>query len=1344
MKKAFLLHIAFILVSSTCRFTRGQLTPPHFDQNTAFFEYAEGNYTDNPALAFTLNASVSNPNLNVTIRADVASSNIVYVNNTHTRNIGNRVAGHVYLMTNLDREMKATWDLVFFAQSSNPSLSQAILRVTLSLIDVNDESPVFSRPAYQITIQENYTVGTRVANSEIVAKDPDMGIGGHVTYAIKATGQAEELYKGYFNICTEFAGAYLVLKKELDYETLTFLQYEVVATDGTHNSTAELLVKVQDVQDKPPVFLRLPYIKSVSENVNGAIFTVKAVDGDLGIPREVKYGLINDSCASYLSINETTGEIGVIKELDRDSGEIHQVGGVCSIKVEAYETGTKKSNETQSITDLTLTIVDVNDNPPTFSNQTYEGFVVENTTGISITFSENIQVEDIDQNGYNTIKLSVLHSNMTEQQRVVASPVEIIGKGIVLLRVNQAFDFEEEKSVQLVVNATDKQNSSLFSTSNITIRIKDANDNDPVFENNTYEFDVSENSCNGTPVGKINASDADSDDFGNISYSINGADNGFGIDTKSGQIYVASNESCRCIDIQCEESLLDRERISKYYLTMEAQDGGGRRTPVSVVIRLMDENDNSPEFRDESYEFSIKEKSNEFSSGKNYTILTAIDGDKLGTNNSRVSYCFSDEGKHCANDEYFKIDKNGTITITKQLDFENLTKLSDSDYREHNLKVMAYDHGIQSMNSTVGVTIIVQDVNDHNPTFSGNFEGRVKENSPSGTYILSVSAEDGDGTAPNNEVSYFIFLGGSDQFKMDGNSGNLSVQVGAKLDRESVSSYNLTIIAIDKGNPQLTGTTNVTLIIDDVNDTPPELLNLPAREELVENAESKIIFRCNSSDKDIDSLLSYSIQIKEAYDYLGQKFNASKDYFTINNATGEISARNYIDAEKELSFVLSIVVTDTKTHINYSDKAKAELIVNVTDMNDNPPVFTAKSLSAGILRNSPYNTAVLDMKEFVTDQDVTEKHRRHKFYMLNITNHGLKDIPSVITTGCKKAFCVTENGTVLSNFLFTGKGSMEVGISVNDTAGSSETTLDIYIIDESQQLSMHFRRPKNDVNKVQEYVLRNLSAKIGYKCVFDGINPYQDEEGNIIEFESLLTFHVIDEKERIVLDAIFVQGVLDQYGDDLKDFRNHYGVAAIGALQITDVKDTGSKIKETYILVAVIVLLTLILAIVIYFYITSISKSKRKLKAATISSTEKKNGQILGDAVIPGSNMFSKNKNPLIDKEEEIQRTIGNQDNVSLAGSEESLDFNEVEYDKGNYYLNQDPVEEKEAVLEMYGEDGGVPIGNEDDMALLKQALQQHDKLASENGNGGSKGGGLDVIEGKVNEGYEIVEATDV
>lgn len=85
------------------------------------------------------------------------------------------------------------------------------------------------------------------------------------------------------------------------------------------------------------------------------------------------------------------------------------------------------------------------------------------------------------------------------------------------------------------------------------------------------------------------------------------------------------------------------------------------------------------------------------------------------------------------------------------------------------------------------------------------------------------------------------------------------------------------------------------------------------------------------------------------------------------------------------------------------------------------------------------------------------------------------------------------------------------------------------------------------------------------------------------------------------------------------------------------------------------------------------------------------------------------------------------------------MDHNEVEYAK-RFHDNDDPDEEKEVILEMYGEDGGIPNVMDDEMTLLQQALQQHQN----NSNGEFNTEALNVVEGKVNESYQIVEATDV
>lgn len=144
-----------------------------------------------------------------------------------------------------------------------------------------------------------------------------------------------------------------------------------------------------------------------------------------------------------------------------------------------------------------------------------------------------------------------------------------------------------------------------------------------------------------------------------------------------------------------------------------------------------------------------------------------------------------------------------------------------------------------------------------------------------GTNITTVFASDADKTHPNNQLSYFIEKGGSDQFTINGQTGELSVQVGANLDREIQSSYTLTVIAIDKGYPQNTGTTSVFISLIDENDTPPRWLNLPNTTTVPENATDPAIFLCKGDDSDLNPTLIYSMMIKEASDSDGKPVNLS-------------------------------------------------------------------------------------------------------------------------------------------------------------------------------------------------------------------------------------------------------------------------------------------------------------------------------------------------------------------------------------------------------------------------------------------------------------------------------------
>ncbi|XP_062589500.1 cadherin-23-like, partial [Saccostrea cucullata] len=824
-------------------------------------------------------------------------------------------------------------------------------------------------------------------NVSIHATDPDNGPGGSVTYEMKSAGQASALYGETFKI-NPLTGQ-ITLIKPLDYERLTFYQYTLIAKDGGNpslSSSADLLITVLDVQDTPPIFQRLPYMTTIKEDysVGRSIFSVYAVDGDTGIPNNITYSFSSDTeiCTQFLSMDHISGDITINKTMDRDEGPIKQLRGVCTVDVTASEVTNKPSNLTETVKPFTITIEDVNDNGPIFNNNTYYGSVKENMMDIPITISgDGLHVKDIDQMGNNEIIIQVYKNDTNNTfNGIVASPSLVYSEGTFLLRLtnNFKFDYEEYSEIDLLIKATDMGNSSMFSNCTVHVTINDTNDNDPIFNQTRKSFSIPENSCFNTRVTNITATDADSGIFTKISYRLQGSDS-FDIDSTTGRIFVKCNESCsdKCNSTDCDSSCLDREKKDTYYLTVEAQDGGGRRTSISIVVYLNDTNDNKPTFRDSSYRVGLNENSTRFSTGNSEFKVEATDQD-IG-NNSTISYRILSSNDNQSLYNNFSMDaEKGIVTINRSIDYESLP---DSINGQITLILVAEDQGSPKQSSTVTLTVDIKDINDNAPEFNQSYSCAIKENSKSGAFVEVVSAVDKDKTIPNNQTAYFIEKGGSDQFTIDGTSGNITVQIGANLDREIVPSYNLTVIAIDKGVPQLTGSVSVIITVEDENDTPPSWKNLPKTVDVQENTTLNNIITCIGSDLDMDNSLSYSMIPISAMNIERNPVNVSQmeGIVAINSLSGNVSVLNdELDAEKAIRLTFNVTVNDDNTLKN-KPNATSELTINILDINDNPPVFPLETYSANILENVIDHSYVTSVK--ATDADIDDKNRNISYYI---------------------------------------------------------------------------------------------------------------------------------------------------------------------------------------------------------------------------------------------------------------------------------------------------------------------------------------------------------------------------
>ncbi|XP_078578476.1 cadherin-related family member 1-like isoform X1 [Branchiostoma floridae x Branchiostoma japonicum] len=616
--------------------------------------------------------------------------------------------GHVTLKTTLDREQTDEYQItVTVSDGTNP---QVVQNPTIFITDANDNSPVFQGIPYEVNVNESDVSQTSIFR--VTASDADQGIGGTVSYFLEAGDESK------FEV--DRPTGVVNLKEELDYEESSVYQLRIRAQDGggsldgsqvIQSSTTVLIVNVVDQDDQPPLFLGQPFSTQVNEDtpVGTSIITINARDGDYGIDNPIVYSTEGDD--GTFSIDSTTGVISLAKMLDRESKT--DEGGVYSFDVQARENSIEARTTNTSVR---ITVVDVNDQIPTFYNgtgnspQNYFTATIPEGTSAGIPLGGlDMRVEDNDEgdNGRFTLTLDEEGSRYFE-----VVPSTVYGQAAVNIRVKNSrlLDYETLQSVQFKVIAREDLAAEHYSSNaTVLVTLEDTNDNSPVFSQSKYDLSVAENSPDGTVVGTITATDLDSGQFAAVTYSLQGSGTDkFAVNNLTGEITVAKGNE------------LDRETIPFYFLTLLAEDGGGRASNVQLQITLLDVNDETPRFY-RSYHWNIFGQDNAVETNQPLQI-EAVDIDE-GTNGD-IKYSIVGGNERGS----FTIDEDsGIINLTQPLDYE---ALGGGD--EFHLVVQAMDEGQPPLNSTTSVIVVV----DHEGMTDQN--ANVTEDASSGRIDIST------------------------------------------------------------------------------------------------------------------------------------------------------------------------------------------------------------------------------------------------------------------------------------------------------------------------------------------------------------------------------------------------------------------------------------------------------------------------------------------------------------------------------------------------------------------------------------------------------------------------------
>ncbi|KAG1683801.1 Cadherin-23 [Nymphon striatum] len=865
--------------------------------------------------------------------------------------------GAVKLISKLDREAKDTIQVIITLTDQPVSGVQAntvSVRRQITVIDENDNAPIFQNAPYSFFVGETVAVGSVVFDS-ISVTDEDDGKNSKLKLSCvveQSFGSCDVFEVQGIPVSDGKLRGEILVKNKLNYELQSSYDLVIMAEDEADKeadrlrSFVKVSIKIKDVQDQPPTFLNDPYSATLKENSFEGIelLTITAKDGDEGDPRPILI-TIHEDPKGHFKVGKTvevsrgmysapllTSSIPINRE-DRD---ILNNGGLYTIQMKASELINGKPSGDFVITNVTVVVADVDDQYPVFNGREYSVDVKEGISSNTPLSGLNIVIWDNDVGKNAQFSLSL--KNIENAEGVFSVyPETAVGRTPVIIKLSDSSKLDYEKPSKRVMKfqVIASQEKNRASTATVTVNVLDANDNGPKFEKDQYVVKVSEFAKAGTNIFELNAEDADSGDFGQLTYSLKGfGSEKFTVEKDAGII--------RLGPCQSELSCIDYEMKSVYSLTYSAKDGGGRVATVNLIIEILDENDNYPQFVHEEYHRQIQENTIEINPP---LIIKATDVDGPDQGGGVIHY--SIETVDQLNQSSLVIDSNtGQVTLVRPFHYAELPIANG------NLKfvVIATDAGKPAKSTRVNLHIRKE--NDGNPVFTNEpYSAHVKENSKPGTSVIQVIATDPDG--PDSAITYFISKGARDNFVIGDNTGVISIAPNANLDIDQYGDeFKITIQAVDSGSPaQQTATATVTVHIIDVNNKAPNFPKESYTQYVNERTEmGEKMLSVSANDADLDAKIRYTIiEPITVRDKTGLLIDAAhakkyKNSFRINGTSGELYVNDQLDYNAAAVYIFKVQAIDLNAVIddkNPSKKqtAETEVTIYIQAYDNKNPVF---------------------------------------------------------------------------------------------------------------------------------------------------------------------------------------------------------------------------------------------------------------------------------------------------------------------------------------------------------------------------------------------------------------------
>ena len=646
------------------------------------------------------------------------------------------------------------------------------------------------------------------------------------------------------------------------------------------------------------------------EQRNGTFIGNIAAESNIGTDKGYKFTIIDNNeldVKKKVYLNSTTGELITNRVLDRETE--------CSFEVNCdmiFEVAAVGEGDTFEILNIKVSIIDVNDNTPTFE-EPYKHFEIsESRQSYEIILTRATDLDMGENNGIEGYEFSPFSSNTEDFD--IKYEKDGGSSSLSLVLVN-SLDHETTDNYNLLILAKDAGVPIRTGTLTVSIDVTDENDNKPEFTDKVINVTITEDIAVDKVIVVLQADDIDSGKNGEVSYHLakdQTADiiNSFKVNESTGELSIAT------------KLVYEPETAHKTINIVAADKGDNPQSSTATVyLSIIDVGNNPPKITLTYLESEISPNNilvSENASLKKTVVHVNVEDTDTGDNGNVTCLTYntyfgmkevtSDSGR-----------KGYKVFVQHLLNRESMDK--------HNVTVTCIDGG--DMESSVSFMVTVKDENDNAPKFSQYiYEASINENNTYGAEIIIVNATDKD-IGENGRITYAIGNESRLDFEVEENTG--LVRAKKTFDREDVAQEIFKVLAMDHGKPQRTSTATVMLDILDVNDKIPTFTRTDPFQVEENKPSNTYVDTVTAIDEDLGDNKKLSYYLLAQY----MKGGINEVPFDVFE-DGRIHTNTELDREENSKYEFEVGVRD---HGIPPLSSSIQVTVKILDINDEKPYF---------------------------------------------------------------------------------------------------------------------------------------------------------------------------------------------------------------------------------------------------------------------------------------------------------------------------------------------------------------------------------------------------------------------